>query len=243
MFISYKMKRFKTMKKINLFLILSLLSSISFSQTKNFLDKPYIETVATYTQEVIPDQISMSIIISEKDSKGKVPIEKLENTMINKLNTIGIDTKKQLTISQLGSNFQNYFLKKKDILKRKSFLLIVHDAKIAGKVITALETLNISNVRLTKTAYSKLEELKIELKAKAILKAKKQATVMANALGQKVGKAIYISDINTMATLNGRVSGFNVRGLNSINSAAEIDGIEFEKIKVESTVSINFEIE
>ncbi len=231
------------MKKTNLILVMLLIAYAGLAQTKNFIDKPYIETRATFTEEVTPDIINISIIISEKDSKGKISVDKLENMMISKLNSIGIDTKKQLTVSDLSSNFQNYFLKKKDVLKSKSFLLLVNEAKIAGKVITELEALNISNVRLTTTEYSKLEELKIELKAKAILKAKKQAEIMANALGQKVGKAIYISDVNIVAALNGRVSGINIRGLNSINSINEIDSIEFEKIKVESTVSVNFEIE
>ncbi len=46
----------------------------SLSQTKNFIDKAYLETSAKVDTLVKPDIIYLDIIISEKDSKNKVPI-------------------------------------------------------------------------------------------------------------------------------------------------------------------------
>ena len=53
-------------------------------------------------------------------------------------------------------------------------MLEVYDALTAGKVLIGLESKGISNVRLIKTAYSDIENLKLKLKSKAILKAKQQ---------------------------------------------------------------------
>jgi hypothetical protein len=234
------------MKKIGLLLIIALFSLKGYSQEKNFIDQPYLETTAIVDTLVVPDRIYLSILITEKDTRGRTSVEELENRMNTKLIALGIDTKKQLTLSDVTSNFKKYFLKGTDVLKNKAYTLLVYDAETAGKVIAGLESIEISNVHLNKTEYSKLEQLKIELKQKAVLKAKKQAESMLKPLNQNIGKALYISDINSNITnaLQGRVAGIQIRGYSSYKAEEykPID-IEFEKIKIESAVTIKFGIE
>ena len=203
-------------------LILSLIfvTTLSFSQTKNFIDLPYIETSAKVDTLVVPDRIYLTIILTEKDTKGKISLESLEQKMADKLTSIGIDLSKQLVTFDLSSNFKKYFLKQQDILKAKSYSLLVYDGKTAMKVIVDLESENISNVSLEKTEYSKIEQLQLELKTKAILKAKQNALSMANPLNQKVGNAIFISDFNDMPdALQGRMAGIRIRGISSSNKS------------------------
>jgi uncharacterized protein YggE len=234
------------MKKLGLILIIAILSLQGYSQEKNFIDQPYLETTAIVDTLVVPDRIYLSILITEKDTRGRTSVEELENRLNTKLIGLGIDTKNQLTLSDVTSNFKTYFLKGTDVLKNKAYTLLVYDAETAGKVIVGLESIEISNVFLTKTEYSKLEELKIDLKQKAVLKAKKQAESMLKPLNQIVGKALYISDLNSNITnaLQGRVAGIQIRGYSSYKSEEykPID-IEFEKIKIESAVTIKFGIE
>ena len=234
------------MKKLGLLLIIAILSLQGYSQEKNFIDQPYLETTAIVDTLVVPDRIYLSILITEKDTRGRTSVEELENRLNTKLIGLGIDTKKQLTLSDVTSNFKTYFLKGTDVLKNKAYTLLVYDAETAGKVIVGLESIEISNVFLTKTEYSKLEEMKIDLKQKAVLKAKKQAESMLKPLNQIVGKALYISDLNSNITnaLQGRVAGIQIRGYSSYKAEEykPID-IEFEKIKIESAVTIKFGIE
>ncbi len=235
------------MKKIELLIIIALLSLKAFSQEKNFIDQPYIETIAVVDTLVVPDRIYLSILITEKDTKGKTSVEELEKRMNTKLISLGIDTKKQLTLSDVTSNFKKYFLKTKDILKNKTYTLLVYNAETAGKVIAGLESIEISNVYLNKTEYSKLEHLKIELKQKAVFKGKKQAESMLIPLNQNVGKVLYISDMNSNITtdvLQGRATGIRIRGYSSYRKQEyESIDIEFEKIKIVSSVTIKFRIE
>lgn len=232
------------MKKITLLFIL-IISASSFSQTKNFLDLPYIETAAKVDTLVIPDRIYFNISFFEKDSKGKMSVEELENKMNEKLKEIGINTEKQLTLNDLASNYKKYFLKQQDVQKNKNYTLLVYNAQIAGKVILALEEIEISNVFLEKTEYSKAEEMILILKGEAILKAKNQAIAMTKPLNQKLGNAIYISDYsNNINLLNGRVSGIQIRGNRSLEKEKyEPINIEFEKIKIESEVKVTFKLE
>jgi len=102
----------KILKSTFALLILFQVSSVC-SQTQNFLERPYLETAATYTTEVTPDRIFLNITISEKDTKGKKSIEVIENQMVTALNSIGIDTKKQLSVADLSSGFKKHLLKRK----------------------------------------------------------------------------------------------------------------------------------
>lgn len=235
------------MQKIRLILLFTFLTFQTYSQTKNFIDKPYLETKATVDTLVTPDRIYLSILITEKDTKGRTPVEELENRMNTKLIALGIDTKKQLTLSDVTSNFKNYFLKRTDVLKNKAYSLLVYDAVTAGKVIVGLESIEISNVHLIKTEYSKIEQLIMELKQKAVYKAKMQAESMLKPLNQKLGKAMYISDVNSNIAriLQGKSAGIQIRGLAVINKEEEYDPIDiaFEQIKLESSITINFGIE
>jgi len=224
---------------ITLLLITSL---TSYGQSKNFIDQPYLETTARVDTLVIPDRIHLSILITEADTKGKTSVEKLENKMADKLKTLGIDIEKQLTLTDLGSNFKKYFLRKVDVQKDKEYSLVVYDAVTAGSVIQGLETIGVSNVSLTKTEYSSLEKLKIDLRQRAVRAAKIQAEAMLIPLDQKLGHALFISDLNT--GVQNRMAERMVRV--QMSKEADIDQpieIEFEKIKIESTVNVKFAIQ
>ncbi|MBN1251580.1 MAG: SIMPL domain-containing protein [Bacteroidales bacterium] len=231
------------MNRFLLVISFALMTNIIYCQTKNFIDQAYLETTAKADTLVMPDKIFLSIIISENNTKGKETLEDVELRMFEKLKLIGIETEKQLVLSDLSSNFKKYLLKAQDILKSKYYELLVFDAKTAGKVIYELEEIGISNVNFERTEYSKIEELQIKLKSKAIQKAKMQAEAMVKPLNQNLGKAIFISDINNTQIgnhLQGKVSGIRIRGSSSINKGYNVIPIEFEKIKVESEVNVKF---
>ncbi len=182
------------MNRIFLFFGLLLICQLSSAQTKNFIDLPYLETTAKVDTLVQPDIIYLDILIRERDERNRVSAEEMEARMIQKLKSLGIDTEKQLTLSDLGSNFKKYFLKQKDIMKDKAYELKVFNSQTAGRVLVGLEEIGISNVNLDRTEYSKMEELKLELKSKAIVKAKKQADYLVRPLSQKIIRAIHITD-------------------------------------------------
>lgn len=230
------------MKKIVLLLTITFFG-VNFAQTKNFIDQPYLETTAKVDNLVTPDQIYLSIYIHEGEDRNRTSLEKQERMVAAVLENLGIDLKKQLKLDNLASNYKKYFLKRKNVLKSKSYTLEVYDAMTAGNVLIGLEDKGISNVRLIKTAYSKIESLKLDLKSKAILKAKAQAEALTKPLNQKLGKAIHINDkyfSNPYYYGNMRMAA---RADYAIEETVEtpID-IEFSKIKVESEVSVRFAI-
>lgn len=233
------------MKKLTIIILFFGLGK-SIAQTKNFIDLPHIETSATADTLVTPDRIYLNIFISEKDTRDNKSIEELEFKMNEKLKSLGIVTEKQLTLNDLGSNYKKYFLKQKDIIKNKFYTLLVYDAVVASKVLMALEELEISNVTINRTEYSKAENMLLILKSNATLKAKNQAIALTKTLNQKVGNAIYISDFSQMHNqLNGNISGVLITGYNASREKEVFNpvNIEFEKIKLETNVKVIFKLE
>nr|WP_299168862.1 SIMPL domain-containing protein [uncultured Allomuricauda sp.] len=231
------------MKKIVFTFILTCVLTSVMGQSKNFLDVPYLETSARVDTLVTPDKIYLSITIQEKDSKGKKSVEEQENKMAQSLRALGIDLDKQLVIKDLSSNFKKYFLRQKDVLKSKQYSLLVYSGKKAGEAMVALEKLDIANTYLEKTEYSKMDELELELKSKAVKKAKKKAEALTAPLGQTVGAAIHIMDTSTpYYPRYNQAPRMQMKAMEMDMAEAEPLDIDFEKIKVETSVNVKFKI-
>jgi len=127
---------------MNNYFIITLCIATSFlghTQSKNFIDQPYLETTAKADSLVEPDRIYLSILIQEKEDRDRTSVEKQEREMASALEELGIDLKKQLKIEDLASNYKKYFLRKKSVLKSKNYELVVYDGLTASKVLVHLE--------------------------------------------------------------------------------------------------------
>ncbi|MDO4225400.1 MAG: SIMPL domain-containing protein, partial [Bergeyella zoohelcum] len=129
------------MKKLLLIFVLFLAQNLVFAQ-KNFIDQPYIETSAKADSLVTPDRIYLAITIQEADSKNRKSVEEQEQAMESVLKKLGINTQKDLTLENAISYFKNYTFRGQNVLKSKSFSLLVKDAVTAGKVLMELEKIN-----------------------------------------------------------------------------------------------------
>ena len=232
--------------------LILLCSFQSFSQSKNFIDQPYLETFAQIDTAVTPDRIYLNIILNEKDSRNKQSTEELEKSLKEVLTALEIDITKQLTLKSLNSDFRKYFLTSTKVLKTKVFSLLVYDAITAGNVLSLLEEKDIANVHIEKMEYSKSEKLQLILKSKAILKAQAKAKILSESLNQKLGKALYIKDleIGNSNKLQGITPGIRIRGLGQPGSSTNYSikenkelTTEFDKIQYFSKVNVKFALE
>ena len=86
----------------------------------------------------------------------------------------------------------------------------------------------------------------MDLKAKAVIKAKNKAILITKALNQKLGTAIFISDLenNIYNSNSGDVEGVVVMGY-SAREKKELKPIDIElkKIKFETNITVKFKLE
>lgn len=226
-----------------LILPLLILTLAGFGQlSKNFIDQNYIEVSGKADMEITPDEIYLKILIDEQDNKGKETLEQLEDKMVKQLEKLGIDIDSQLVIKDFSSNFKFYLLKKTDIYTSKEFQLLVHDGKTVGNVFLELEKLGISNIQIDHVDHSKIEEYRRKVKIEAIKAGREKAEDLASAIGQSIGKAIYIREVENF-NVRPYNSNIMIRGLATKQSiVAEPLDLEFEKIPLEYTVQVYFEL-
>ncbi len=235
------------MKNLLAAIILLISFAVNGQNEKNFIDQNYIMVMGKAEMEVTPDEIYLKIALNEKDTKNQT-LQETENAMMSKLQEIGIDIKKDLAIADFASNFKNYWIITSDVVLAKEYRLLLHDAKTVGKVFVELQKLGISNISIDKVDNSKLTEYKKEVKIDAIKAAQEKARSLAMAINQDIGRAIYIEEIdyNIMNTLSGKGAGMRVYGVSSnvksSSPAKPEPEIEFEKISLESTILVRFEL-
>ncbi len=228
-------------------ILISVLAMNSFSQlgSKNFIDQNYIEVSGKAEKEITPDQIYLKVVVNEEDSKGKQTLEELERGMIRKLTEIGIDVKEDLVIVDMASNFKNYWLKNKDIYSMKEYQVTCKDALTAGLVFQALESIGISNINIERIDHSEMDKFRQEVKVAAIKAAKEKAEALAGAIDQSIGKAIHILEqehqMYRAQTSNVQMSAIQIRGTAGDEFLPQAT-IEFEKIKLEYTIRVSFEL-
>lgn len=229
-----------------LYTLLLLLTVNAFSQNKSIYDKPFIEVSGQTDTLVLPNKIWINVLLTEKDSKGKKSVEDLEKEMIQKLKEIGINIDKNVSVSDMSSNFKFYLLKQNDVFKSKSYSVLVVDAKTASKVFIGLEKIGISNVQIEKVENDQQKNIRLLINEKAILRAKQIAESLTKPLSQKVGNAIQINNFEDISNqLMGNVAGIAIRARESDYSeeSGNQPNIEFEKIKIVSNVQVRFLLE
>jgi uncharacterized protein YggE len=232
------------MKKLLICALLSI-STIGFAQ-KNFIDQHYIEVTGKAELEVLPDRIYVRIMLRDKDNKDKLSLQEIEKRMISSLSELGIDVNKDLALRDFASNLQTYFIKTSTVQLTKYYQLTIRDAKTLQNVFLEFQRLGISSVSVEKTEHSQIEQYRKDVRVSAVKAAREKAESLAIALNQSLGNAIYVQE--TPELNENRRSNVVVRGLASttiygsrVPDNMEAD-IEFEKIKVESTFLVRFEL-
>jgi uncharacterized protein YggE len=232
------------MRKFIFSLLLALPALFAQAQTKNFLDQPYIEVNGEADTLLMPDEIYISITISEKDTRDRVSVEEQERKMAEAFKAMGINTEKDLSVDDMGSMYRFYLLKTRDVIKTKLYLLKVRDAVTVGNVFMRLEDLDISNARISRVDHSQMKSIRSAIMVKAVENARTQASALTRALNQTLGAALHVSttgDESTARALQGKVAGVNVRGLAGDYKLGQ-PAIEFEKIHVSGAVNVKFAI-
>ena len=224
--------------------IVAFLFTGSAQNQKNYIDQPYLDVTGYADSLVTPNEIYIRIIISEKDSRDRVSVEEYEEKLVDSLKALGINTEKDLVTDDLGSNYRFYLLKKKDVIKTKQYLLKVSTAALASRVFMLLEDLDLSNASVSHVNHSELDAIKGITRIKAVENAKAKAVALTKPLNQTVGAAIYLTDNETAASVGpmvqGRQVGVVIQGYGKTKGFREMPKIEFEKMRVSTTVSAKF---
>ncbi len=226
------------MKKLLTFILIAFLSAATFAQNVDLRRK--ITVTGNAETEVTPDIIYFSISLKEYlNGKTKVSISTLENQLQKAVNDAGI-AKADFTINNLSS--YNYVPEKKknaDFLASKQYRLKLHDLNKINKILDAVDDKGIQSTGVDGYDYSGIEALKSELKLKALKNAQAKASFLLSGIGEKLGGAIDIQEINNEPM---QQPVFRSMMMKTASTEATEPDIDFKKIKLNYQVQAVFEI-
>lgn len=230
------------MNKVIIASLLLLFPVLSVAQPeKSVMDRPYIEVSGKADMEVTPDEIFLTIRISEEDNKARQTVEELEKEMMKTLLKLDIDLENNLSIVDFSSNFRQHLLKKTAILTSKEYQLKVDSGATTAAVFIALEQLGISNIRIEKVGHSAMDQLQNEVKVLAIKAAREKAKMLAEGIDQGIGMAVLIQELNPGYYPRVQKAGNILMKAYAEDTAEQaLPEIEFEKLKLEYSILVRF---
>lgn len=228
----------KYMKKTFLIVVLSALSIAGHAQE---ITKPYIEVTGTSETEVVPDELTLTITLTE--SKERPNIQKQEDRLKKSLRDLGLDLS-NLTLNSADADYQRIKAFKKEVVVSKTYLLKLSSADMIGKVYEQLSELDAQDAYISKVNYSKMEEIKKENSIKAIKAAKEKAQNLLAAIGQQTGMPLQVFEQQN-GILN-PVPNYRMATKSAVMYDATIASNEpemsFRKIKIVNSFLIKYEI-
>ncbi len=228
------------MKKLFILAAFITLSYGAFAQSIDTRRK--IEVVGLSEQEVTPDIINVSISLKEYlNGKTKVTIEQLERQLEKAVSEAGI-AKTDFTVNNLSSyNYEYQKKKNPDFLASKQYGIRFTDLNKFNNIISKLDPKGIQSTNIDSYDYSKINQLKNELKLKALLSAREKANYLVTGLGEKLGPVLHIMESDNSSFPSPRNVMYMAKGVMNEEAAADSD-IDFKKIKLSFQINAVFEI-
>ncbi len=239
------------MKKITLIMVLVCASVFTVAAQVQQDNRRVIEVSGSAERMVIPDEFTFKITLIERiENKKKITIEQQEGELRNELTKLGVDVAKDLSIYDI---FSMYFRQKKikDVLGAKDYQLKIRDLNKIALLQDLADRLNVGRLDLINTENSRMTEIRREVKIEAVKAAKVKADYLLAAIGERIGKAVNIQEIDE------EKSSFQINGANSTSNTFILDrtssrtaadsndnsSLSFSSEKVRFVINAKFEIE
>ncbi|MES2379034.1 MAG: SIMPL domain-containing protein [Bacteroidota bacterium] len=229
------------MKKLFIFTALIVASYSTFAQNIDLRRK--IEVTGIADQEVTPDIINVTISLQEYiNGKTKVTIEQLENQLEGAIRDAGIP-KEDFTINNLSA-YNNTYQKKKnpDFLASKQYGIKFHDLNKYNQILSKVDPKGIQSTYIDSYDYSKIDQIKNELKLKALLSARNKAGFLLNGIGETLGHVINITESDNSNYPQPRQVMFKAMAASDVRGIPAESDIDVKKIKLSFQVNAVFEI-
>jgi uncharacterized protein YggE len=231
------------MKKLFALAFVALFSLSSFAQQVDLRKKITVSGVAE--AEVTPDIIYVGISLKEyfkdNNNKNRIDITTLENQLFRAVQQAGL-SKESLTVNSLSSYATRDKKKNPEFLASKQYRLKVNDLNRYNDIIAAIDPKGIAYTNIESYDYSKIDRLKLELKVKALQNAKQKANFMIESIGDKLGSALDIQEINNEVYPQAYRANTMMMKSSAADAAESSAEIDFKQIKLSYTVNVVFEI-
>lgn len=238
----------KTFKTLTLILLSAFITIKAAAQQIAVIPpQKTISVNGSAQKEVTPDQIYVQVSLREYDKKGggKVDIDAIKNNFLAACKSIGLNDTDVVVQSYQGWDGNYWWYKKKkkenpDMKAGITYWVKVSSTAKMDELVSKMDDEATQSFGIAKTDYSKMEELRKELKIEAIKAAKEKATYLAAAINEQVAAAITINEPNEVDNYP-RPMYSNMLMKEAVTDNAEPPmNVEFKKMKVQFDVNVVF---
>jgi uncharacterized protein YggE len=199
-------------------------------------------------KEVTPDEIYVQVSLREYDKKGdgKVDIESIKNNFLAACKSIGLNDTDVVVQSYDGWNGNLWWYKKKkkenpDMKAGITYWVKVNSTGKMDELVNKMDDEATQSFSIARTDYSKMEELRKELKIEAIKAAKEKAAYLAGAINEQVSSAITINEPNEVDNYPRPMYSNMMLKSEAVNdNAAPPMNVDFKKMKIQFDVNVVF---
>ena len=229
------------MKKAVLILGL-LLMTMSYAQEQKQI--PMVAVSGEGKVKVVPDQASISISIETKGTKAEEVKRENDKKMdailkfIKKSNIAAEDFQTQRI--SLNPNY-DYEKKKYNYIATQTVQILLRDLSKYDVLMEGLVNEGINRIDNVEFKSSKMTQLQSDARKLAMKEAKAKAEDFVSVLGQKVGKAILISDNSQSYHPQPRM--YSMKSSMAMDESAPRETLAIGEIEITVNVSVNFVLE
>jgi uncharacterized protein YggE len=205
---------------------------------------PQITVTGEGKVKIVPDQAVVTVGFQNtgKDAKEvKTLNDEVVDKVIKFLKKSGIPATDYKTNSiSLGKSY-DYEKKKYNFQANQTLIITMKDLSKYDTVMMGLNDAGINAIHGVEFKSSKMEEYETEARKKAILNAKQKAIDYVSALGQKVGKALLITDNSNIYIPQPMFKG-NMMAM-ATEDAVSRETLAVGEIEINTNVSVTFILE
>ncbi|ADF52073.1 SIMPL domain-containing protein [Zunongwangia profunda] len=219
------------MKKLALLLV--MITSMGLT-AQNSTERNTVTVTGEGKVMVVPDKV---IINSRIETEGLNPTDvkkdndKIANDIFKYLKSQGVPEKNIQTEYMNLNKRTDYNTKEETYVANQAISIKLDDLKNYEKIMQGLLKNGLNRINGVEFSSSKIEEYQKEARKKAVLDAKQKAEDLVEALDQKIGKAVMISE-------NGG-NTYPVMRMAEMKSAAQADQQTIAPGEMEISVNVN----
>jgi uncharacterized protein YggE len=230
------------MKK--LIVILTVMMTIVAVQAQDKVIQPQISVSGEGKVKVIPDEAVISIAVETKGEES-AKVKKENDVVIDKvlkyLKSTKINQKDIKTERVSLYPSYDYNKKKNYYMATQTISITLRDLSTYDVLMDELVKAGVNRVNGVTFQSSEMEKLKSEARMMAVADAKKKAEDFAGALGQKVGKAIIVTDNSSPAYFPPMYKNYMMA--DSVVEAGSRETLAVGELEITTNVNITFILE
>lgn len=223
----------------SILILFAILGTLTLQAQQNFPPQPMAMVNGEGVVKVVPDQVIIKSRI-EHEGKDATEVKKKNDATVNDvikyLKSQGIAEKNiQTDYVNLNKNY-NYDNKTYSYVANQAISIKLEDLKIYEKIMRGLLEAGLNRIDGIEFKSSEIEKHTTEARKRAVLNARKKAEEFVEPLGQSLGKAVSINEIE----MNNFQPMYRMNEMMQADSGAEQETLAPGEMEVKVKVAVGF---